>query len=84
MKSSDGISLEHFKALWYYGEPIDPDAIEDSRLKELYVSLLAMSADYEEAYEAIEEYIGGRSIIHEAGNAYVEQQPDERGPRLPN
>lgn len=76
------ISLAEFKALWYYGEPIDPDDIEDGKLKDMYTSYLSISVDCDEAYEAIEEYIGGRSIIHEVNNAHANERADERRPEL--
>ena len=78
------ISLEQFKTMWYYEMYIEPDTIEDSKLKDMYTAYLASSLDTHEAEQAIEEYIGERSIIHEAGDAYVNDESNERRSGLPN
>jgi hypothetical protein len=79
------IDVDQFKWAWYNDVPVNPDDIEDEVLRSKYVAAIAAGLDYDEAYEAVEEYIRGRgSGVLEAGDAYVGTQSNQRGPRLPH
>jgi hypothetical protein len=83
VKSS--IDVDLFALAWYANEDIDVDRIEDPKLKDLYIKYLAQEEDLADLYEEIGDYLNGsRSRVLEAGDAYVNERPDDSRPKLPN
>lgn len=79
------MTVDEFASVWYANEEIDADSIEDPMLRAMYVDYCAQENDLADLYEKIGDYIERtRSVLYEAGNAYVNQQSNGAESRLPN
>jgi hypothetical protein len=80
------IDLDKFYELWYNGEDIDIDAIEDPTLKEMYVEYAAQEEDLADLYEKIGRYLDAHSgsgrQIHGDSLEEVDEQPHFSGLRF--